>query len=117
VEGEKSALTDVAPAIGEWSRWGEFERLETRETLGKQGPETRTGRRFEASACRYNTRVKLSLKPLIQLSGTDTSRNEPVFSRPGYGFLSASANNLAPQPQEVSELSDRDLLQSSLRAS
>jgi hypothetical protein len=33
----------------------------------EQGPETPAGRRFEASACGYNTRGKLSLMPLIQL--------------------------------------------------
>ncbi len=29
-----------------------------------------------------------------KLSGTDTSRNAPAFSRPGYGSLAALANNL-----------------------
>ena len=53
---------------------GEFGSRETRETLRKQGPETRTGRRFEASACWYNTRVKLSLKPLIELRETNSLR-------------------------------------------
>ncbi len=50
---------------------GDFERREFGEMPGKQGPETRTGRRFEASACWYNRRVKQSLKPLIQLRGQD----------------------------------------------
>ena len=79
-EREKMLPRGFAPMNGRWSRWREFERRETRETLGKQGPETRTGRRFEASACWYNTRVKLSLKPLIQLREPDLNR------RPG-GYL------------------------------
>lgn len=53
--------------IGEWSRGGEFERQAFGAMLRKQAQETRTCRRFEASACWYNTRVKLSLMPLIQL--------------------------------------------------
>jgi hypothetical protein len=40
----------------------------------KQGPETRTGRRFEASACWYNRRVKLSSISLIQLRESHSSR-------------------------------------------
>jgi hypothetical protein len=53
--------------IGEWSRWGEIERRGFHEMPRKQGPETQTGRRFEALACWYNTRVKLSLIALVQL--------------------------------------------------
>jgi hypothetical protein len=35
------------------------------------------------------------------LSGTDTSRNSPVFSRPGYGTLALSANNLRKGRQRL----------------
>jgi hypothetical protein len=48
-------------------RRGEFETALRCESPGKYRVETRTGRRFKASACRYNRRVKLSLISLIQL--------------------------------------------------
>jgi hypothetical protein len=38
---------------------------------------------------------------LKKLSGTDTSRNSPVFSRPGYGSLAISANNLESRHRRV----------------
>ncbi len=82
----------ISQNIGGWSRWCEFEKREFRKTLRKQGQETQTSRNFEASACWYNTRVKLSLISLIQLSGTDTSRNSPVFSRWDYGSFEFWAN-------------------------
>jgi hypothetical protein len=65
---------------GEWSRWGEFERREFREMPRKQGPETQTGRRFEASACWYNTRVKLCLMPLLQLPDPNSALAHRDFS-------------------------------------
>jgi hypothetical protein len=64
MEGEKLALTDVAPIIGELSGPRKFERQEFRERQIKTRPETQTGRRFEASACWNNWRVKQSLLPL-----------------------------------------------------
>jgi hypothetical protein len=66
--------------IGEWSRWGEIERRGFHEMPRKQGPETQTGRRFEASACWYNTRVKLSLIPLIQLPDRNSALAHRKFS-------------------------------------
>ncbi|WP_396159791.1 hypothetical protein, partial [Flavobacterium sp.] len=42
----------------------------------------------------HNPEVKQSLTGLVELSGTDTSRNRDVFSRLGYGSLADSANNL-----------------------
>ncbi len=60
--------------IGIGSETGEFERGEFGEMPGKQGPESRTGLRFEASACHfrlrakpYNPRVKQSLMPFVKL--------------------------------------------------
>lgn len=72
---------------GRESRRGEFETGSTRANPGRYRVETRTGRHFEASACCYNRRVKLRLKPLIQLSDSHTSRTQarvmPI--RLGYG--------------------------------
>ena len=70
----KSLPKGFAPRDGPGSKTGEFEKREFREIPRKQGPETRTGRRFEASACWYNPRVKLSLMPLIQLREPDSNR-------------------------------------------
>ena len=45
-----------------------------RANPGKYCVETQTGRRFYASACWYNRRVKLSLISLMQLSGNHSGR-------------------------------------------
>lgn len=70
--------------IGEWSQWGEIERRGFHKMPRRQGRETQTSRRYEASACWYITRVKLSLKPLIQLSEPNffqTAREIAMFLR------------------------------------
>ena len=73
-EGVESLPKGFAPVGGMGAEMGELERREFREMPRKQGPETRTGRRFEASACSYNPRVKQSLMPLIQLREQNSVR-------------------------------------------
>ena len=74
---QKNRPSRFAPWLVETSRRGEFETGPTRANPGKYWVETQTGRRFKASACWYNRRVKLSSISLIQLRDTP-ARRKPI---------------------------------------
>ena len=88
---QKKHPSRFARGLVETSYQGEFETGPVRANPGKYCVETQTGRRFEASACWYNRRVKLSSISLIQLRGPDLNR------RPrGYELSSRSSRSETP---------------------